>query len=230
MADGSACSGCHLLGCVALGRSLHLSDQTSQVTKRWSEVTPPVWHSARCLDSRHHVTCYLVSPLRPRPSGFSQRNCSQVGPLLTLNAGAKLVNRYLSLLKLLRCILFLSSGRELIGRERGGPVWVRRMGQLGRILLTPPPLPAPPHPVLSSRANSGPPQLAHLGADGRGRPDLLLPVALRLRAGAAGAAPPPPTHPESVSGPSLRAVARAPLYFLLPRRSVPVFFLEEREE
>lgn len=59
------------------------------------------------------------------------------------------MNRYLSLLKLLRCILFLSSGRELISRERGGPVWARRMGQLGRILLTPPPLPSPPRPTPS---------------------------------------------------------------------------------
>lgn len=143
---------------------------------------------------------------------------SHISPLLTLNPGTKLVKCYLSL-KMLKEILFLLPGREPAGREKG-PVGGRRMEPLGwdvqTFLLT-------THPVLPSRPNSEPAQPAHMGADGRGCPDLLLPVALRLRAGAPGAAPTPPTHPESVSDPSLHSEGQGPGLFPLTRHSVPVF-------
>lgn len=210
---------CHLVHCVGSGRSLHLCDPDSQVTRRWSEVTRRGTEGNAGQSSPRHITWHPLWCHAWRLFGLFQMSSSQdTWPLLTLNPGAKLGRCYLSLLQLLKHT-WPCYQAEKRGLAWGGAAGV---GCLGLSADRPPILPCPPH--------AGPPQPAHLGADGRGRPDLLLSVALRLGAGAPGSPPAPPAHPESVSAGSLQPHGPEPQPLLPSRCPSSLFPQEEGKE
>lgn len=173
----------------------------SQVMVRRSETTQ--WGSQRGAWTGTTMSCDLASPSLSRLEVFSKR---------TLLCGC-----YLSPLKWVPAASFLFPGRE-DGAQCG---WRDGAVGLGYARL------ADDHPPVSSdlSPHTEPPEPAHLGADGRGRPHLLLPVTLRLRAGAPGAPQAPPPHPEGVSA-ARTPRARAQGHFLLTRGSAPLCSLE----